>query len=561
MGALLLSPYSDRVGRRTLYIGSAFFYSVFCIPVAATSNIAGVFAGRLITGVISAVPAITTRLSIEDLFDAEGRMWAFFSWAFVTNLGLVLGPVYASYVAASLDWYVFYPFSHLTRGEGSKRQPNVHYRRWPFYLASIIVAITGMLMYFIRESHSSLLLERTVSTIRFHRPDLILRTAPVAPRPSIVQLLILSVTRPSTFLLSIANAFSTALLYLFAVAFPVIYAHYEWNRQKTTLIFLFIALGLFFSTLTRFHDRHAIRKERLANHRLTPEKTLFGLAIGAPALAVGLWWFAWTIPGVHTKTISWPASALSLILVGYGINEHTTVLPRYILNPHSPSHNSNNNNDATSAFAALLTLRALLSAIFPLFSTQMLENLGTNAAGSVLAAIATAFCLLPFFLIEFAGGWKRSGGSGVIGKDTDSAGSAQDVTKEEKEVNRKPNKTVRWDVDETDSGTSTDTGFSETETEPGHGIHVSETATDPSPSETTDPTLKTETSTTTNEKNKIETDQDHISTIPNLDTTMKDRNTIKNVIESDTDNSKFSTTETDATPPTTITPSSDDSAG
>lgn len=104
LGVVLLSPYLDKFGRRTLYIASAFLYSVFCLPVAATSNLAGVFVGRLITGFISAIPAITTRRSIEDLFGAEGRMWAFFSWALVTNLGLVIGPIYASYVSISLDW-------------------------------------------------------------------------------------------------------------------------------------------------------------------------------------------------------------------------------------------------------------------------------------------------------------------------------------------------------------------------------------------------------------------------------------------------------------------------
>ena len=105
---LLLSPYSDRFGRRTLYVGSAFLYSVFCLPVAATSNVASVFVGRFVGGVIAAVPAVTTRRSIDDLFvGGESRMWAFSSWALVTNLGLVLGPVYASYVTASLNWYVF----------------------------------------------------------------------------------------------------------------------------------------------------------------------------------------------------------------------------------------------------------------------------------------------------------------------------------------------------------------------------------------------------------------------------------------------------------------------
>ena len=82
--------------------------------MAATSSLAGVSVGRLVTGAISAIPAVTTRQSIEDLFRAEGRMWAFFFWALVTNLGLVLGPIYASYVAVSLNWYI--PSSHIILG-------------------------------------------------------------------------------------------------------------------------------------------------------------------------------------------------------------------------------------------------------------------------------------------------------------------------------------------------------------------------------------------------------------------------------------------------------------
>ena len=82
--------------------------------MAVASDIAGVSAGRLITGVISAIPAVTTRQSIEDLFRAKGRMWAFFFWALVMNMGLVLGPIYASYVAVSLNWYI--PSSHILLG-------------------------------------------------------------------------------------------------------------------------------------------------------------------------------------------------------------------------------------------------------------------------------------------------------------------------------------------------------------------------------------------------------------------------------------------------------------
>ncbi|KAF6240648.1 hypothetical protein HO173_001320 [Letharia columbiana] len=423
LGALLLSPYADKFGRRTLYIASAFLYSVFCLPVAATSNVAGVFVGRFVTGVISAIPAITTRRSIEDLFGTEGRMWAFFSWALATNLGLVLGPIYTSYVAVSLNW------------------------RWPFYLATIIVVVTGMLMYFIRESHTSRLLERKVAAIQSHRADLILRTAPVTPQPSIFQPVIFFFTKPIIFLSSVANAFSTALLYLFAIAFPLIYAHYAWSRQKTTLIFLFIALGLFFSTLTRFHDRHASRQHRLTQRRLAPEKGLLGLAIGAPVLAVALWWFAWTIPGVHVKVVAWPASAISLILLGYGVNEHSTVLPRYILESHTKSE-----NDAASAFAALLAARALLGAVFPLFTQHMFDTLGANPAASILAAIATASCLLPVVLAMFGAKLRGSGTSGGTDDDDDDRDSRREV-RVEKVV--KSRKTVRWG-DEAGSGIDDD---------------------------------------------------------------------------------------------------------
>lgn len=399
---------------------------------------------------------------------------------------------------------------------------NVQHRRWTFYLATIIVAVTGIVMFSIGESHASLLLERKVVAIQSHRADLILRTAPTAPRPSVLKPVTLFVTKPIILLSSLTNAFSTALLYLFAVAFPLIYAHYAWSRQKTTLIFLFIALGLFLSTITRFHDRHCTRKYHLANRRLAPEKSLFGLAIGAPMLAVGLWWFAWTIPGAHAKDVAWPASAVSLILLGYGLNESSTVLPRYVLESHKGK------TDAASAFVATLVTRALLCAVFPLFTQPMFEQLGANSAGSVLAAIATAFCLLPFILINFGAKMRGSGRSG--GAD------GEDESGREAPVERKmkPRKTVRWG-DETDSSTD---GSSETKsedrTESGSGSESE------SESSASSEISRTETQTET----ETETEQDigdgaELSDLSTLETTIETRDFANGGIsenENDNDN-------------------------
>lgn len=78
----------------------------------------------------------------------------------------------------------------------------------------------------------------------------------------------------------------------------------------------------------------------------------------------------------------------------------------------------------------------------------MFETLGANTAGSVLASIATAFCLIPLILTYLGVGARGSSTSGDDDPLDGAAGSAQDFEKKEKK--RKERKTVRWD-DETDS--------------------------------------------------------------------------------------------------------------
>lgn len=115
---------------------------------------------------------------------------------------------------------------------------------------------------------------------------------------------------------------------------------------------------------------------------------LVGLALGAPFLAIGLWWFGWTIPpktpGPDTQ---WIVPTLSLVLVGYALTEMDTVLYGYI----SDSYLSY----SASATAAVAFLRGMLSGAFPLFTNQMFNGMGANIAVSILAAVATVFCIVP----------------------------------------------------------------------------------------------------------------------------------------------------------------------
>lgn len=170
-------------------------------------------------------------------------------------------------------------------------------------------------------------------------------------------------------------------------------------------ILLFVGVGLISSAGTRLYDRHIARTYRRLNRPLTPEAKLTGFVIAAPVLAASLWIFAWTIPPL-VHSVPWIISALALIPPGYATNEFDTVLAGYLADSYTTY--------ASSAFTSLAFLRAFLSAAFPLFTEQLFNGLGNNVAGSILAGIATLFCIAPVLLVKY--GKELRGRSRLLGR-------------------------------------------------------------------------------------------------------------------------------------------------
>jgi hypothetical protein len=70
--------------------------------------------------------------------------------------------------------------------------------------------------------------------------------------------------------------------------------------------------------------------------------------------------------------------------MGFALNEFDGVLVGYLTDTYG--------SITGSALAPLSLLRALLSGIYPLFARQFFRGLGGNVAGSIIAAVATAYC-------------------------------------------------------------------------------------------------------------------------------------------------------------------------
>lgn len=209
---------------------------------------------------------------------------------------------------------------------------------------------------------------------------------------SLVRPWILFFTEPIVSLTATLSSIVFALIYLFTEAIPIVYDDFGLSMRQSMLILLFIALGLISSVLTRFYDRLVARRRRRANLPLRPEDKLIGFIVAAPLLAISLWWFAWSIPP-KLQSLPWIVSALSLVPLGYATNEFDTVLGGYLADSYP--------NYAASAFTSLSLLRAFLSAAFPLFTDQLFAGLGNNIAASVLASIATVFCVVPIIFVKY----------------------------------------------------------------------------------------------------------------------------------------------------------------
>ncbi|PLB52196.1 MFS multidrug transporter [Aspergillus steynii IBT 23096] len=375
LGTIVFPPWSESFGRKKLYILSSGLSAIFCVVVGVVPSLAGTIVGRLFGGLLSAIPYTVGCGSVEDMFSSWARTWVLLFWTVSSNIGLSMGPIIGSHITEALSW------------------------RWLYYVYAIVLAILTVHFFFIRESRPSQILLTEVEAVRQetgdqslealnhdHSPDMqtFVRTALFRP----TQLLF---TEPLVIATALMSGFAFALLYLFTEALQLVYTALDFTPSQSTLPFLGLAVGFWFSIPTRLIDYRVFASMRRRNLPIKPESKLTGLAIGAPVFAIGLWWFAWTIPPM--VPLPWIVPTISLLLVGFALNEFDTVLYVYLADAYL--------SYSASATAAVQFVRALLSGIFPLFTKQMFEGLGYNVAGSVVAALGTAFIAVPVLFIIY----------------------------------------------------------------------------------------------------------------------------------------------------------------
>jgi MFS family permease len=103
LGGIIFPPISESFGRKRAYILSTIVFCIFS-GLTCVYSLPVLIIGRFITGVVTGIPATIAPGSLEDMLDAHSRIWGIFAWTSASNTGLVLGPIFSSYVTGALGW-------------------------------------------------------------------------------------------------------------------------------------------------------------------------------------------------------------------------------------------------------------------------------------------------------------------------------------------------------------------------------------------------------------------------------------------------------------------------
>jgi hypothetical protein len=160
---------------------------------------------------------------------------------------------------------------------------------------------------------------------------------------------------PIVFLLSLYMAIVYGVLYMLFGAFPIVYQEQRgWSTGIGGLAFIGIGLGFVIGVLYAVWDnvRYAKLVDESAGQPVPPEARLPPAIIGAFALPIGLFWFAWTnYPSIHF-TVSIAAG----IPFGFGMVLVFLAQMNYLVDAYLMY--------AASVLAANSVLRSLFGAAF-----------------------------------------------------------------------------------------------------------------------------------------------------------------------------------------------------
>ncbi|KIK93695.1 hypothetical protein PAXRUDRAFT_144509 [Paxillus rubicundulus Ve08.2h10] len=374
---LFSTAFSEEVGRRPIYLVTA-FVSVLCYILAAMSNtIQMVIVARALGGAFASTGATLVGGTIADIWEPTERGLPMSVFTFVNMACTGFGPMLSGWI---------------------EQDPRLQWR-WIQWLHAVFSGVYFIILVFsMKETRQSVILRRLAQKIRKETDDVRYRARVEETQPSLRELMWISCTRPIMFLLTepVATSISVWVFFMWGVLFclissvsPLFEALYGFNDGQSGMVYstiVFLGLGA-----NVYQDK--LYEQNVA--RKGPEARLYFTCLVAVLFPLTMFMFAWTASSqVHWI---WPVIALTIFMFGAFVAYLVVFL--YLADCYGPY--------ASSALAGQSLCRNMGSFAFPLFASHMFVDLTYKWSNTLFAGVAFVIVPIPFVLFFYGSSLRR----------------------------------------------------------------------------------------------------------------------------------------------------------
>ncbi|KAI1614346.1 major facilitator superfamily domain-containing protein [Exophiala viscosa] len=374
---LFLAPFCELAGRRVVYVGAYFCFTLMFVGLALGRNIATILVCRALLGLFGSVGTILVGGTFSDMYSAEemARPMALFS--FVAILGTVAAPIYAGFIDEAIGWRWL---------EGIQGLSNI----------PLLIFVTLGLP----ETRGGLVLRKRAMTLAtatgvhsfVSHMDLEAKSVKALLHESSVKAIHMLITEPVVLVFGLWIGFAWFITFLFLSVIPITFQDKRgWNEGIAGLPYISLCVGTTVGYLANFLQiRHWTRIKSTHSRRVVPEDRLYGVLYGGSLLPVGLFMYSFT----QYRGLTWVGPTLSLAPIATGIF--------FIFEScYSYTADCYGEDNAGSALAGQSFLRNTMGAVAPLFAAQFFHNVGSQYAGLILALVSSAMACIPYLMFKY----------------------------------------------------------------------------------------------------------------------------------------------------------------
>jgi multidrug resistance protein len=346
VGPMAFAPLSEIMGRQKIYASTLLLAVIFIVPCVVAKNIETLLVCRAIDGILFSAPMTLVGGTLADLWNPNERGVPMAVFSAAPFIGPAIGALAGGFIADHLGW------------------------RWLYWIQLILSGVCYILIAFtVPETYAPEILARRAKKMRKETGESKFVTEQDLDKRPLSERLRVFLLRPFqllfqeliVFFLSLYMSVLYGLLYMFFIAYPIVYQEGKgFSASSTGLMFIPVAVGVLMSAACAPSvNKHYMTIVRRHGGKPPAEARLIPMMFSCWFIPVGLFIFAWT----SYSHLHWSGPALGGWAVGFGFIFLYNSANNYLVDSYQ--------DKAASALAAKTFLRSFWGAAVVLFTIQM----------------------------------------------------------------------------------------------------------------------------------------------------------------------------------------------